>query len=311
MRTFHEHSAGKAAEPIERETARLASLIDAHTPHDGAFGGRIPGLYLNRYSQIDVADSFHTIYSPAVGIAAQGKKIVKVGQEIYEYGGARIFVTPVALPVTMQTVQAGPSDPFLGVGLLLDPQKTAESVLKVYPQGLPTVRNRRAGYVTDADPDTINAVARLVRCLSDPGDAKWLAPLVAEEILIRLLRSPIGVYLAETGFADSGVQRVAKAIDWLRSHFSQPFKVAELAEMVHMSETTFREHFKSVTAMSPLQYQKALRLQEARRLMLSGQTDATRACRLVGYVSDSQFSRDYSRFFGNPPSRDIARWRQP
>nr|WP_274528605.1 AraC family transcriptional regulator [Paenibacillus piscarius] len=125
-----------------------------------------------------------------------------------------------------------------------------------------------------------------------------------------MLRTPIGVYVAETVLAGSDVQRVAKAIDWLRSHFAESRTIAELAAMVHLSESSFREYFKSVTSMSPLQYQKALRLQEARRLMLSGGRDITTACRLVGYISDSQFSRDYSRFFGNPPSRDIAKWKQ-
>jgi AraC-like DNA-binding protein len=252
----------------------------------------------------------HTIYTPAVGIAAQGKKVMTVGKEVYEYGGARIFIAPVALPVAMKTLQASPAEPFLGVGLELNPQRIADLAPKVFPQGLPEVRNRSAGYVVNADLAMMNAAVRLVDCLSHPDDDKLLAPLVLDEIFIRLLRSPIGVYVAETVFAESGVQRVAKATDWLRNNFSQRLKIAELAEMVHMSESSFRGHFKSVTAMSPLQYQKALRLQEARRLMLSDHMDVTTACRLVGYVSDSQFSRDYSRFFGSPPGRDIARWHQ-
>ena len=194
--------------------------------------------------------------------------------------------------------------------LHLDPQRIAELVLKVYPQGLPPIRQWSAGYVTSADVGMINAVTRLLECLPNPGDAELLAPLALDELLIRTLRSPIGVHLAEMGFADSGVQRVAKAIAWLRDNFSQQMKVADLAELVHMSESSFHEHFRSVTSMSPLQYQKALRLQEARRLMVAGPMDATTACRLVGYVSDSQFSRDYSRFFGCPPSRDVARLRQ-
>ncbi|MCC3372112.1 AraC family transcriptional regulator [Cohnella sp. REN36] len=295
---------------LDAETARLASLIDAHTSHDGSYGVRIPGLYVNRYSRIEATDYVHTINLPAVGIAAQGKKVMTVGKEVYEYSGARIFIAPVTLPVAMKTIQASPTEPFLGVGLYLDPQRIAELVPKVFPQGLPEVRNRSAGYVINADTAMINAVARLVDCLSHPGDDQLLAPLVKDEIYIRLLRSPIGVYVAETVFSESGVQRIVKAIDWLQNNFPQQLKIADLAEMVHMSESSFREHFKSVTAMSPLQYQKALRLQEARRLMLSSQMDATTASRFVGYLSDTQFNRDYSRFFGSPPSRDIARWRQ-
>jgi AraC-like DNA-binding protein len=300
----------KAEESLKAETARLASLIDTHSSHDGTYAARIPGLYVNRYSRVETKDEMYTINAPAIGVAAQGKKVITVGKEAYEYGGSRILIAPVALPVAMKTILASPAEPFLGVGLYLDPQRIAELVPKVYPQGLPTVRHRRAGYVMDADLALINTIVRLVDCLSNPDDDHLIAPLIMDEIFIRLLRGPIGVYVAETVFAESSVQRIVRAIDWLRNHFSQPLKIADLAEMVHLSESSFREHFKSVTAMSPLQYRNTLRLQEARRLMLANQMDATTACRVVGYVSDSQFSREYSRFFGNPPSKDIARWRQ-
>jgi transcriptional regulator GlxA family with amidase domain len=133
---------------------------------------------------------------------------------------------------------------------------------------------------------------------------------VVNEILIRLLRGPIGVRVAQMGFAESSVYRVTKAISWLRANFSQPMKVEDLAGLVHMSVSSFHEHFKSVTSMSPLQYQKVLRLQEARRLMLSTMMDAGIASQRVGYLSASQFSREYSRFFGSAPTKDIARLRQ-
>ena len=149
-----------------------------------------------------------------------------------------------------------------------------------------------------------------MECLGRPGDAELLSPLIVDEILIRLLRSPIGIRVAQMGFAESSVDRIAKAVSWLRSNFSQPMKVEELAELVHMSVSSFHEHFKSVTSMSPLHYQKVLRLQEARRLMLSTMMDAGTASQRVGYLSASQFSREYSRFFGNAPTKDIARLRQ-
>ncbi|MGO9114802.1 MAG: helix-turn-helix domain-containing protein, partial [Thermoguttaceae bacterium] len=176
--------------------------------------------------------------------------------------------------------------------------------------GLPPVQERRAVYVTPADASMVNAATRLMESLAHPGDTELLAPLVVDEILIRLLRSPIGVRVAQMGFAESGVYRVAKAISWLRANFSQPMKVEDLAGLVHMSISSFHEHFKSVTSMSPLHYQKMLRLQEARRLMLSAITDAGTASQRVGYLSASQFSREYSRFFGSAPTRDIARLRQ-
>jgi len=146
--------------------------------------------------------------------------------------------------------------------------------------------------------------------MSEPVDADLLAPLVVDEVLIRLLRSPIGFRAAQIGRTGSGVQRIAKAIAWIRANFSQQMKVQALADLVHMSVSSFHEHFKAVTSMSPLQYQKVLRLQEARRLMLSGLTDTRTAGLRVGYLSASQFSREYARLFGRAPTRDIARLRE-
>jgi len=245
-------------------------------------------------------------------IVAQGAKTVIVGQDVYEYDASRMIVFSVALPVASQITQASYSEPYLALKLDLEPRRIADLVLKVYPHGLPPVqeKERRAVYVTPADVSIVNAAARLMECLGKPGDAELLAPLVVDEILIRLLRSPIGVRIAQMGFAESSVDRVAKAIYWLRTNFSQPMKVEDLAGLVHMSVSSFHEHFKSVTSMSPLHYQKVLRLQEARRLMLSTMMDAGTASQRVGYLSASQFSREYSRFFGNAPIKDIARLRQ-
>jgi AraC-like DNA-binding protein len=243
-------------------------------------------------------------------IVAQGAKTVIVGQEVYEYDASRMIVFSVALPVASQITQASHPEPYLALRLDLDPRKIADLVLKVYPHGLPAVQERRAVYVTPADASMVNAATRLMECLTQPGDAELLAPLVIDEILIRLLRSPMGVRVAQMGLAESNVHRVAKAISWVRANFSQPMKVEDLAGLVHMSVSSFHEHFKSVTSMSPLHYQKVLRLQEARRLMLSTMMDAGTASQRVGYLSPSQFSREYSRFFGSAPTKDIARLRQ-
>jgi AraC-like DNA-binding protein len=313
MKELDEHTVPSASanvgRTLEEETSRLARLIYTQIPYDGTFSQNIHGLYLNRYSRIE-ADIMKTFYLPSLLIVAQGAKSITLGKNVYDIGRSRMLMFPVALPVSLQTTQANHSEPFLSIGLELDPQRISELVLKVYPHGLPPIRQRSVGYVTSADFGIINAVSRLVECLRNPDDTKLLAPLVLDEILIRVLRSTIGVHVAEMGFSDSGVQRVVKAIAWLRDNFSQQIKVADLALMVHMSESSFHEHFKSVTSMSPLQYQKALRLHEARRLMVSTSMDATTACQMVGYVSNSQFSRDYSRFFGSPPRRDIASLRQ-
>jgi AraC-like DNA-binding protein len=300
-----------AEEPIPSapDLAKLSRLISAYAPHDGSFELRIPGLHANRFSRTN-KECVHALRLPSLCIAAQGAKAVIVGQEVYQYDPSRMIVFSVALPVAAQVTQASFPNPYLSLKLDLDPHKIAELVLKVFPHGLPPAHERNAVYVTPVDANMINAATRLMECFGQPEDAELLAPLVIEEILIRLLRSPIGVRVAQMGLTESSVHRVAKAISWLRENFSQPMKVEDLAELVHMSVSSFHEHFKSVASMSPLQYQKVLRLQEARRLMLSAVMDAGTASQHVGYLSPSQFSREYSRFFGSAPTKDIARLRQ-
>lgn len=290
-------------------TAKLARLIAAYAPHDGSFDLRIPGAHASRYSRVNY-ECVHALSVPSLCIAAQGVKTVIVGDEVFEYDASRMIVFSVALPVAAQVTQASAAEPYLSVRLDLEPHKIAELVLKVFPHGLPPVQERSAVYIAPMDQSMVGAASRLIECLAQPGDAELLAPLVMDEILIRLLRSPIGVRVAQMGFAESSVQRIAKAISWLRANFSQPMKVEDLAELVNMSVSSFHEHFKSVTSMSPLHYQKVLRLQEARRLMLSSVIDAGTASQRVGYLSASQFSREYSRFFGCAPTKDIARLRQ-
>ena len=307
-KTASPRRANKFAGPNEPDTTKLARLIAAYAPHDGSFELRIPGLPASRSSRTNT-ECAHALRLPSLCFIAQGAKTVIVGEEVYEYDASRMIVFSVALPVAAQVTQASYSEPYLALRLDLDPHKIAELVLKVYPRGVPPVQERSAVYVAPVDVSIVNAATRLMECLAQPGDVELLAPLVVDEILIRLLRSPIGVRVAQMGFAESSVHRVAKAISWLRANFSQPMKVEELAGLVHMSVSSFHEHFKSVTSMSPLHYQKVLRLQEARRLMLSAMMDAGTAGQRVGYLSASQFSREYSRFFGSAPTKDIARLR--
>jgi hypothetical protein len=194
----------------------------------------------------------HTLRLPSLCVIAQGAKTVIVGQEVYQYDTSRMIVFLVALPVAAQVTQASYSEPYLSLKLDLDPRKIAELVLKVYPRGRHPVQERNAVYVAPADQSILSASTRLMECLAQPSDVELLAPLVKDEILIRLLRSPIGVRVAQMGFAESSVHCVAKAISWLRSNFSQPMKVEDLAGLVHMSVSSFHEYFKSVTSMSPL-----------------------------------------------------------
>jgi len=294
------------SEPDER---RLAGLISAHAPYDGIFELRVPGVYALRRSRTDTT-LVHVMQRPSFCIVAQGTKRVLLGQEVYEYDAARMIVFSLDLPVAAQVTRASPAEPFLCIRLDLDPHKIAELALRVYPHGLPPVQQKRGVYTGQSNASIVNAATRLVELMRDAGDAELLAPLVIDEILIRLLRSPIGGRVAQIGQADSSVSKVAQAVAWLHANFSQPMNVAELAEMVHMSVSSFHQHFKAVTSMSPVQFQKVLRLQEARRLMVSTMMDAGMASRQVGYLSASHFSREYSRFFGCAPSKDIARLRE-
>ena len=293
----------------EPDVVRLAGLIRAYAPHDGRFELGIPGVHANRVSRTNT-ELVHAMARPALCIVAQGAKSVLLGQEVYEYDASRMLVFCVDLPVAGQVTKASPAEPYLSFRLDLDLHRIAELVLKVYPHGLPRVPENRGVCVSPINLGIVNAATRLLELMVQPGEAELLAPLIIEEILIRLLRSPIGVRVAQIGLAESSVHGVATAVAWLRANFSQPMKVEELAKLAHMSVSSLHQHFKAVTSMSPLQFQKALRLQEARRLMLSMMVDAGTASWRVGYQSASQFSREYGRFFGSAPTKDIARLRE-
>ena len=301
-------SSPASAASIAANLSRLAALIGAYAPHDGRFELRIPGVYAIRRSNAN-RETMHGVQQAAFCIVAQGAKSIIVGSDYYQYDAEHIIVFSVDVPVASQVTRASEDEPFLCLRLDLDANKIAELVLKVFPHGLPPIPDKRAVSVTDTDVNILNAATRLVELTAHAGDVELLAPLVIDEMLIRLLRGPAGPKLAQMGLADSGVHGVAKAVSWLQANFSQPVKVESLAALANMSASAFHQHFKLVTSMTPLQYQKALRLQEARRLMLSSMMDAAVASHRVGYQSPSQFSREYGRFFGCPPATDIAKLR--
>jgi len=289
--------------------AWLAEQVKKYAPHDGSFDTRLPGLHLTRRSgpyQGYVRD----LQKPALCLVAQGAKTALLGKEAYTYDASRLVVFSVNLPLAFQLKQASVAEPYLGLRLDLDPLKVAALVPKVFPHGLPKSADNRSIMVGPADPGLVQAAAELLALLARPEEAALLAPLKVEEMLIRLLRSPIGPRVAQMGFAKSGLPGVSKAVTWLCDHFDEPLKVEALAGLAAMSPSSFHHHFKQATALSPLQYQKLLRLQEARRLMLSEMADAGAAAQRVGYLSPSQFSREYGRLFGQPPTRDIERLRE-
>jgi AraC-like DNA-binding protein len=296
------------AGPGELALRGLANLIARDAPHDGVFPLRLPGTYALRRSQMNTGPAYATL-GPSLCLVAQGAKVLMLGNEVFEYDPARMLVFTVDLPVSGQVTRASRRHPFLGFRLDLDPARVAELAARVFPRGVPKPSDNRGLFVGRATDEIIDAVTRLLTLLARPEDADLLGPLVVDEILIRLLRTPIGMRVAQIGEPKSGVHRMGEAISWIRAHFAQPVTVEEMAATVRMSASSFHERFKAVTSMSPLQYQKVLRLHEARRLMLFQEMDASDACRRVGYLSPSQFSREYARFFGSAPMKDTARLR--
>jgi AraC-like DNA-binding protein len=284
-------------------------LIKAYAPYDGIFETKILGVHAIRRSKVDREMGKGLAHS-GFCVIAQGAKTLLLGRDLIKYDASKMVVYSVDVPVSFQVSRATVSEPFLGLRLDLDPARIAELTLKVYPHGLPSVRDNRAIYTGESNPQILDAAVRILELIPQTEECGFLAPLVKDEILIRLLKSPMGPRVAQLGLKDSGLNGVALAVTWLKKNFAQSMKIENLAKLANMSVSTFHMHFKAVTSMSPLQYQKVLRLQEARRLMLSAMMDAGIASRQVGYLSASQFSREYGRFFGGAPTQDIAKLRE-
>ncbi|WP_156902046.1 AraC family transcriptional regulator [Azohydromonas australica] len=289
--------------------AELATRIERHTGFDGVHSTAIPRLTLVRVSTAQ--HPVHSVYEPAFCVLAQGAKRVLLGDEVYVYDGSHYLVASQDLPVAGHVVDASPETPYLGLKLDLDAKDIASLALDLGRDGrLPSRSPQRGIFTGELTAALLEPVLRLIKLLDSPRDISTLAPLVLREILYRLLSSEEGWRIAQLAVVDGHSQRVARAIDWLRQRFHEQLRVEELAREAHMSVSSLHHHFKAVTAMSPLQYQKQLRLQEARQVMLSENIDAATAGHRVGYESPSQFSREYSRFFGAPPARDIKRLRE-
>jgi AraC-like DNA-binding protein len=238
---------------------------------------------------------------------AQGTKQVVLGSETLEYDPANYLITSVDLPVVCQVVRATRHIPYLALSVTLDVRQIAELMSELpEPPPAPPGRGMSIGRLSAP---LFDAVLRLVNLLETPTDIPVLWPLIEREILFRLLSSDQGAWLRHIAMTGSRTHQIARAIDWLKTHYAEPLKIENLARISHMSPSSLHHHFKMVTTMSPLQYQKQLRLQEARRLMLSESVDAALAAHRVGYESPSQFSREYRRLFGAPPIRDIAQLR--
>lgn len=287
----------------------LAALIeqntDAHT--DGVGETAIPRLSLYRWSR--VAGPLHAAYEPCVCVVAQGRKRAIAGESLFAYGAGEYLVASVDVPVVGHIVEASADNPFLALLLRLDMAAIGELTLE---GDLDCARREQPGPalgISIADPALVDACVRLLRLLARPEDIRVMAPLVEKEILYRLLRGHQGRRISQLAFADSRLQDINRAIGRIKRNFHRTLSIESLAAAAQMSPSSLHQHFKTVTGMSPLQYQKHLRLQEARRVMLIKSKDAAAAGHSVGYESPSQFSREYRRLFGAPPMQDIANLR--
>ena len=249
-----------------------------------------------------------TTYAPVFCIIVQGRKRVILGERLLEYDAAKYLVVSVDLPVTGQICDATSATPYLAFSLRLEPAMLASLLLDMPGRG-EDAKGVPGLAVSTLTADLIDPVLRLLRLLDRPQDIAMLAPLVEREILYRLLEGEQGAMLRQIALADSRLSQVSRAIEWIKRHYAEPFRIQTVADLAHMSPSSLHRHFKAVTAMSPLQFQKQIRLQEARRLMLVNRADAASIGFSVGYESTSQFTREYSRLFGAPPARVAARLR--
>jgi AraC-like DNA-binding protein len=284
-------------------TARVARLA----PVDGVHPAAFPSLALVRGSVPTACMA--TVYQPSLGIVVQGRKRVLLNDEVFYYDALNYLVVSVTLPVMGQVVEASPERPFLGLRLDLDLEEIARLLLEMGDRGTVPVADRGL-FVTRMDEPLLDAVLRMVKLLEEPEDIAVLAPVVQREIYYRVLRGDLGQRLVDLAEADGGNHRIVRAIEWLKRRYATPLSIGELAEAVHMSPSALHHRFKAVTAMSPLQYQKHLRLHEARRLMFADGIECAAAGHRVGYESPSQFSREYRRLFGASPRVEIARLRE-
>jgi AraC-like DNA-binding protein len=297
-------------EQIAMQCKELAALITRHTEGkgDGFHQTSIDKLQFARESS--VASTLAAVSAPMLAIVVQGKKAALVGEETYDYGTAQYLILSVDLPISGFIIEATSAQPYLGFKLDLDPRQLGEiitSQTSIIASKKET--SVRGFFVSTADAPLLDCALRLTKLLDTPQDIPMLAPMITQEIYYRLLMGEQCEAVRQIATSDSNMQRIAAVIQDIKADFTKRLRIEELADRAKMSPSSFHYHFKQVTSMSPLNYQKQLKLLEARRLMLVEQSTAANAADLVGYESPSQFSREYARMFGAPPIQDIERLR--
>jgi AraC-like DNA-binding protein len=283
----------------------LRSLIARHAT--GEWGhAPMSGLALGTASV--PSEPIHGMYEPLFVIVAQGAKRILLGERAFDEGAGQYLVVPVDLPVASYVTEASKDEPYLAAALKLNPELVASLLLEAGSSERGLGETQPIG-VSDASAELLDAFVRLMRLLDRPTDVPILRPMIEREIVWRLLHGDQANLVREIGMADSRLSKISQAIRWIRDHYADSLHIEDLAERVAMSPTTFHRHFRAATAMSPLQYQKQIRLQEARSRLMARTDDVARVGFSVGYDSPSQFSREYARLFGAPPSRDKERFR--
>lgn len=296
-----------SSDPIAKQCRELATRVMKYAQSNGIHATAIDRLSLARSDVMSTA--IYSVDQPSLAIIVQGKKEVLVGEETYLYYAGQYLIQSIALPMSGRVVEATPDKPCLVLKLRLDLVQLCDLVAQMSFSSAKPENSVRGICVSNADAPSIECVLRLVKLLETPQDIPILAPIVLRELYYRLLMGEQSEAVRQIATSGSSMQRIASAIQSIEAEFAQPMRIEDLAKRVKMSTSSFHKHFKQVTSMSPLQYQKQLRLLEARRLMLSEDFDAISAAYRVGYESPSQFSREYSRMFGAPPIRDIERLR--
>jgi AraC-like DNA-binding protein len=294
----------------QRAQTNRQELVEriARAIHDDGRVEPLKGLYLNRVSS--PTEPVHGVSDPSFCVIAQGSKEVFLGEDRYQYDPAHYLLTTVELPIVSQVLEASKEQPYLSARLQLDPTLVGSVLVETDVPLPPSHGDMKAMDVSPLDASLLDAVVRLVRLLDSPTEARVLAPLVKREIVSRLLMGAQGARLRHIAVLGGYTHGIARAVDLLRKDFKEPIRMESIAQALGMSVSGFHHQFKAVTAMSPLQFQKRLRLQEARRLMLGENLDAASAGCRVGYDDASHFNREYKSLFGLPPMRDVERLRQ-
>jgi AraC-like DNA-binding protein len=304
---MNSREAKREAQRVQSARDELLERMARALPEHGAIEA-LDGLFLAHLTE--PMETPLALYQPAFCLVAQGGKQVLVGEDVLRYDPGHYLLFTVDLPVIFRVEEASEEKPYFGMRLDLDPALVASVMMEAGAETRKGDASVKAIGVNPLDADLLDAVVRLVRLADDPGGQKVLAPLIKREIVYRLLAGGEGARLGHLVASSRGeTRRISRAIGRLREQYSEPLKIEEMARELGMSVSGFHHHFKSVTAMSPLQFQKQIRLQEARRLMLGEDLDAASAGFRVGYEDPSYFSRDYKKLFGAPPQRDIARLR--